>query len=110
MNKRGMSRREFLRLSAVGVTGLLAASCGAQPTQEPESEPEPEDTAVPPTEEVATVAPPAEKVKVDWWHTWSGPAVVEAAEPGRSWLLLIAGGMALLLLLAGVVVALVVLR
>jgi len=69
MNKRGMSRREFLRLSAVGVTGILAASCGAQPVQEPEEE----ATAIPPAEGIATEAPPAEKVKVDWWFTWSGP-------------------------------------
>lgn len=73
MNKGGMSRREFLRLSAAGVTGLLVASCAPRPTEVPPTE-------VPPTEEVATVPPPVDKVHVDWWYTWSGPAVVEALQ------------------------------
>jgi multiple sugar transport system substrate-binding protein len=50
-----LSRRDFLRLTAVTATGALAAACGPAPTTAP--------TAVP----KATAAPAAEKVTLRFW-------------------------------------------
>jgi multiple sugar transport system substrate-binding protein len=74
---RTLTRREFLRLTAVTATGALVAACGPAPaTQAPATPAQPEAaTEVPPTPtqaEVATQAPAAEKVAVRWqdWPDW----------------------------------------
>ena len=67
-----ISRREFLRGSAVGAAALALASCTPAASTPAPAEP----TAVPPTEapaEEPAEAPPApEPVELEFWHGWEG--------------------------------------
>ncbi len=70
MSKTTVSRREFVRLSALAAAGLVAASCTPAPAPAPTQAPqEPAATAQPATAVPPTAAPPAaESFKVVWWN------------------------------------------
>ena len=61
--KRQISRREFLRLSAVTATGMVVAACAPPPTAVPPPSAPPPPTAVPATSAPAATAVPAAKYK-----------------------------------------------
>ncbi len=65
MKKKGISRREFLRLSAITAAGATLVACGAKPSGEQQpaatTAPAAEATAVP----AATTAPAAKEVTLD---------------------------------------------
>jgi len=61
MDKRNVSRREFLRLSATLAAGTVLAACAPSAT-EPASQP---------TVAVATEAPAEEVVNLEYWHGWA---------------------------------------
>ena len=63
MNKRSLTRRDFLRLSAVASTGLVLAACGPAPaTEAPKVEEK--------KEEVAATPAAAEAVTLQYWFSW----------------------------------------
>ena len=61
-----LSRRDFLRMSALTAAGAVLAAC--QPAQPPADEPAAEEEAPEPVEE----APPEEPVVVQYWFGWGG--------------------------------------
>jgi ABC-type glycerol-3-phosphate transport system substrate-binding protein len=69
-----LSRREFLRLSALLTAGTVMASCAPAateapaPTEVPAEEPPAEEPTEAPAEEPA----PAEEVEMDYWYIWGG--------------------------------------
>lgn len=66
MKKKTVSRRDFLRLGAVGSAGIALVACGGgtEPAA-PAATTAPAATAVPTEAPVATVAPAAEAVTID---------------------------------------------
>ena len=70
MKSKNLSRRDFLRVSALAAAGLVAAQCQAAPpaTEAPKAEATkaPEATATPVPAPTATEAP-KEAVKIVWW-------------------------------------------
>jgi multiple sugar transport system substrate-binding protein len=70
--KKQMSRREFLRLSALASAGLTMAACAVPP---PATEPAPAQEAAQATEAAAEAAtatpPPAEEVTLHIMHNWA---------------------------------------
>jgi ABC-type glycerol-3-phosphate transport system substrate-binding protein len=90
MSKKYVSRREFLRVSALTAAGLIAASCGgaAQPAA-PTAAPKEEAPAAATEEAPATAAPSGEEVTLDIMSLaeYEGPYreiwnVFEASHPG----------------------------
>ena len=66
MSKTNLSRRDFLRASAVTAAGLVAAGCAAPvPEAPPAEEPAEEPAAEEPAEEPVAEAPPGEAVTLD---------------------------------------------
>lgn len=65
MNKKFISRREFLRLSALTAAGLAAAGCGAQPAAPAAAPTQAPAAAAPATEAPAAAAPAAKEVSLD---------------------------------------------
>ncbi|MBN2501367.1 MAG: twin-arginine translocation signal domain-containing protein [Anaerolineales bacterium] len=74
MSKRKLSRREFLRLSALTSAAATLAACGGT---EPEAE-----SAAEESEGMAEEAPSAEGVTTSWWYAWGNlpPAIDRMVE------------------------------
>lgn len=67
MNRKGLSRRDFLRFTGLASVGLIAAACA--PSASPTSAPAPtEKPAGQATEAPATAAPAGPKVAIEVWH------------------------------------------
>jgi len=80
MSKRKLSRREFLRLSALTSAAATLAACGGQeaaPEEEMAESPAGESAESP-----AEAAPAAEGVTTTWWYAWGNlpPAVDRMVE------------------------------
>ena len=69
MSSKGISRREFLRLSAVGVGATVLAACTtAPPASVTQEEAAPQQAAA----ETKVDAPAEGPVEITWWHAWGG--------------------------------------
>jgi len=76
MNKRGnLTRRDFLRLSAVAATGVVLGACRPAVTPAPKPVEKPAEKPV----EEKKPAPPTEKVTIHWWTGWSAEPLGEVA-------------------------------
>jgi multiple sugar transport system substrate-binding protein len=82
MSKKGLSRREFIRLSTLTAAGAALAACAPQ-EPEPQPTPEPEEVVVKETvivegtpevvEKVVTATPPpVEEAEIVFWNYWGG--------------------------------------
>lgn len=73
MSGRRLSRRDFLRMSALATAGGLLMSCGGGggATEPPAEEPAPDEA---PAEEV----PAEERITLQWWSGWGGTTSVAA--------------------------------
>ena len=63
MSTKKLSRREFLRLSALAAAGITVAACGPSPTEETTPEPEVEEPTVAPTKEEEVPEAPSVSTK-----------------------------------------------
>ncbi|MEA3344953.1 MAG: extracellular solute-binding protein [Chloroflexota bacterium] len=80
MKQNGMTRRDFLRLSAAAATGAVMAACAPAAPEVVEVEKEvPVEKVVKETVIVEKPAKPAEKVTVRYWFSW-GADLVKAIE------------------------------
>jgi hypothetical protein len=76
MEKKHLSRREFLRVAGVGGVGLVAAACVPAPASAPVEKVVKETVIVPGTPETIERWSPQPfrqgKTVIEWWHGWPG--------------------------------------
>jgi ABC-type glycerol-3-phosphate transport system substrate-binding protein len=65
MSRKNLSRREFLRLSAVAFGGVALASCGAPGTQTPQAQTSSDEPAA------SNQPPPTEAGTISYWVFWN---------------------------------------
>lgn len=82
-DRRTLTRRDFLRLSAVAATGAVVVACAPAAPEVVKVEKEvPVEKVVVQTVEVEKEVPakPAAKAEIEWWHGWGGMTGVNAMQ------------------------------